>query len=79
MNSQNIRKQRNRQSIMGLKTFHMIFIAVCILLAVYFSYWSFNYSSQTSSKVYLGMSLVSLIMTITLIIYGIQTQKKYNS
>lgn len=63
---------------MGLKAFHMIFIIVSIAIAGYFSYWSFNYYSQNSNSSYLGISIVSLIITIALILYGIKTKKKFS-
>lgn len=64
---------------MGLKAFHLIFIAASIALAGYFSYWSFFQSRETSSISYSGISLFSIMITISLIIYGIKTQKKFRS
>jgi hypothetical protein len=64
---------------MGLKTFHMIFVTVCILLSGYFAFWSYSRYSEDGSDGDLIMSILSLIVTIAFIIYGIKVQKKYKS
>ncbi|RMD93559.1 MAG: hypothetical protein D6814_15490 [Calditrichaeota bacterium] len=61
---------------MSLKAFHIIFIAVSILLAIGFGIWCMRAYSAASNSIYLAGSVLSLLFAVGLILYGIWFLKK---
>ena len=55
---------------MSLKGFHIVFIALSVLLTAGFAYWSF--ANETAIPVGIG----SAILSVALVIYGIYFIKK---
>ena len=62
---------------MSLKTFHIIFVVVSILLMLYISYWSYSYWTYYQDSYYLGFLLFSISALIALGLYGNKFIKKY--
>ena len=55
---------------MSLKSFHIIFICISTLFSIFFGYWSYNEWAQIGSFQYIIYSLISVVFTIGLLIYG---------
>ena len=55
---------------MSLKSFHIIFICISSLFSIFFGYWSYNEWSQIGGTQYIVYSLISVVFTIGLLIYG---------
>ena len=55
---------------MSLKSFHIIFICISSLFTIFFGYWSYNEWSQIGGTQYIVYSLISVVFTIGLLIYG---------
>jgi hypothetical protein len=65
--------------IMSLKTFHLIFIAAAIATSGYFAWWSYNEYKESSASNSLITAIISFIIAIGLVVYGLKTKKKYDS
>ena len=55
---------------MSLKSFHIIFILISSLFAIFFGYWCYNEWSQIGGIQYIIYSLISVAFTIGLLKYG---------
>lgn len=55
---------------MSLKAFHVLFIAVSILLAFGFAAWSWRQYVELESMGYLAVALLSAVCGVGLIAYG---------
>lgn len=64
---------------MSLKTFHIVFIVLSIILSLGYGGWSLFFYHDHGQKVYFVMGILSFIVTVALIIYGIQFFKKINT
>jgi hypothetical protein len=62
---------------MSLKSFHIIFILICSLFMIYFSYWAiiswFNYKDLS----YLFYGFLSIVSFFLLIVYSNKFKNKY--
>ena len=61
---------------MSLKAFHVVFIAISILLAFAFAAWELKLYSEERRLMDLGFGVGSGIAGITLIVYGRYVLKK---
>jgi len=61
---------------MSLKSFHIFFIGCAVLLAFGFSGWAFQSYMTASSIIMFGTGIVSTLIGIGLIVYGILFLKK---
>ena len=61
---------------MSLKAFHIFFIVVSILLSFGFGVWGIYTHLSFGNVTFLIMGLVSFVIGIALIIYGINFMKK---
>ena len=61
---------------MGLKAFHVVFIAASILLALGFAAWAFNDYSETKQRLDLVMGTASAVVGLVLLVYGKYFLKK---
>ena len=64
---------------MSLKSFHIIFIAICTIFMTYFAYWSYTSWSYTYDKSYLFYLGLSVLFFISLILYSQNFLKKTKS
>ncbi len=55
---------------MSLKAFHIFFVAVCVLFAVWFGIWEIAQWRTRSSAADLALGLFSLACVPVLLIYG---------
>ena len=61
---------------MSLKAFHIFFIIVSILLAFGIGVWGVYYHLTFTAVGYLIMGIVSFVIGIVLIVYGINFMRK---
>lgn len=61
---------------MSLKGFHILFIAVCTLLALGLGTWCVRVNLEAGAPVYLAGAIGSFIAAIALMIYGIWFYRK---
>jgi hypothetical protein len=61
---------------MSLKTFHIIFVSVAILLTVGFGIWGVRDYQATDNRTSLYMGLGSFLVTLVLAVYGVWFLKK---
>lgn len=61
---------------MSLKAFHIFFIVVSVLLTFGFGAWGLYIHFSEDNFGYLAMGLVSLVLGIVLVIYGINFLQK---
>jgi hypothetical protein len=61
---------------MSLKAFHVVFIAVSILLAFGFAVWEFMAFSESQQTLDLGFGIGSAVAGVGLIVYGRYVLKK---
>jgi hypothetical protein len=61
---------------MSLKTFHIIFVSVAILLTVGFGIWGVRDYQATDNRTSLYMGLGSFLVTVVLAVYGVWFLKK---
>ena len=61
---------------MSLKAFHIFFVAVSVLTAFGFSVWTFARYSAVGGISNILMAIVSVLVGIVLIVYGIRFLKK---
>lgn len=61
---------------MSLKTFHIIFVSIAILLTVVFGIWGVRDYQVTNNQTSLYMGLGSFLVTVVLAVYGVWFLKK---
>ncbi len=61
---------------MSLKAFHLLFIALSAILAVFFAAWSIAQYQAGHEFSYIAASVVGVAMAGTLVAYGAAFQKK---
>lgn len=61
---------------MSLKTFHIIFIILSILLSIGYGVWSLFFCFGEGEGIYCVMGFLSFVVTAALIIYGITFLRK---
>jgi len=55
---------------MSLKSFHIIFILIASLFAIFFGYWCYREWTLYENNIYLVYSLVGVTLCICLFFYG---------
>ena len=55
---------------MSLKSFHIIFILISTLFAIFFGYWCYNEWALFQDSIYLFYSLIGVILCVCLLSYG---------
>jgi len=61
---------------MSLKTFHVVFIAVCVVLAAFVAAWAGQQYRAASAGIYAVTSLAALAAGAALAFYGAAFQRK---
>ena len=61
---------------MSLKTFHIIFIVLSILLSFGYGVWAFWFYSHVGIFLYLVMGGLSLLLGVALVIYSQNVSRK---
>ena len=61
---------------MSLRAFHLLFIAMSVILAAYFGAWSIGQYRTLHQAAYLAAGIASLAAGVGLAIYGAMFQKK---
>ena len=61
---------------MSLKAFHLVFIALSILLAVGFGLWAIDMYRQIGGRDYLIVAPVSFLTAVALAVYGVVFVRK---
>jgi hypothetical protein len=61
---------------MSLRAFHLLFIAVSVVLTAYFGAWAIGEYRSGQDGAYLAAGLVSLASGVALAVYGALFQKK---
>jgi hypothetical protein len=61
---------------MSLKAFHILFVTVSTLLAVWFTVWSFTHYGAGAGTLYLVSGIGGCLLVIGLPIYGVWFLKK---
>ena len=61
---------------MSLRLFHVVFIAVSILLSLFAGVWGIRLYAMTGEASGLGVGLVFLALAATLVVYGVRTFRK---
>lgn len=61
---------------MSLKTFHIVFVSIAILLTVGFGIWGIRDYQATDNRTSLYMGLGSFLVTVVLAVYGVWFLKK---
>ncbi len=56
---------------MSIKSFHIIFIFLSIVMSLWLTIWGISHSSM--------ISIISLLVGIALVIYGFQVIKKFRA
>ena len=64
---------------MSLKSFHILFITISSLFTIFFGYWCYSEWSAYDDSKYLFFTCISIILSISLIIYGKLFLKKINN
>lgn len=64
---------------MSLKSFHVFFITVSMMLAFGFAVWGFQQYGEHGEGLYLLLGILSGVMGAGLILYGALFLKKINS
>jgi len=60
----------------GLKTFHLFFIAMSVILAAFTAAWSVTQYRATPDATYIATCAVSAVAGAVLIVYGARFQRK---
>ena len=55
---------------MSLKSFHIIFILISTLFAIFFGYWCYREWILYENNIYLVYSLIGVILCVCLFFYG---------
>ncbi|MCA9400809.1 MAG: hypothetical protein KC713_04220 [Candidatus Omnitrophica bacterium] len=63
---------------MSLKGVHIVFIAACILLSLFFASWSIQQYNNTHALSYMLSGICSMFLSVSLIVYAIQFYRKVN-
>jgi len=61
---------------MSLRAFHLLFIALSVILAAFFGAWAFGEYRAGHGAVYVITALGSLVAAVALAAYGVAFQKK---
>ena len=61
---------------MGLKSFHLFFIAMSVILAAFTAAWSVTQYRATPDMTYIASCAVSAVAGAVLIVYGARFQRK---
>ena len=61
---------------MSLKNFHIFFISLSTLLAFGFAIWGINSYSVSDNTTHLSLGIISLLVGVGLIIYGMKVFQK---
>ncbi len=61
---------------MSLKAFHIVFVTLSTLLAVWFSTWSFGQHRGGAGALYLVLGICGAVLVVALIVYGVWFLKK---
>lgn len=61
---------------MSLKAFHILFVTLSTLLAIWFSIWSFGQHVAGAGTLYLVLGACGALLVVALIVYGIWFLKK---
>ena len=61
---------------MGLKSFHLFFIAMSVILAAFTAAWSVTQYRATPDMTYIGTCAVSAVAGAVLIVYGAKFQRR---
>jgi hypothetical protein len=61
---------------MSLKAFHILFVTVSTLLAVWFTVWCFEHFHAGAGSLYLGLGVGGALLVVGLPIYGVWFLKK---
>ena len=64
---------------MSLKAFHLLFIAISVVLAAFFGAWSFNEYQAGRNIAFAASGVASLAAGIGLAMYGAAFQRKAKS
>lgn len=65
---------------MSLKTFHLIFITIATLFAIWFAIWGIrSFVHDASNNLHLFLGVISLIAAIALIIYEVKVFRKFRA
>ena len=71
-----IAKQRGRPTL-GIKTFHLIFISISVLLSVGVAVWAFDFAQQVSRPaVYVATGIGAVLFGLGLVAYEIVFVRK---
>jgi hypothetical protein len=60
----------------GLKSFHLFFIAMSVILAAFTAAWSVTQYRATPDTTYIATCAVSTVMGAVLVVYGAKFQRK---
>ncbi len=64
--------KRRRRPKLGIKTFHLIFICISVLLSVGVAVWAFDFAQQVSRPVgYVLTGVGAILFGLTLVAYEI--------
>ena len=58
--------------MLGLKSFHVFFICVSILLCLFVGVWGFQQYSQAESSTGLAMAIIFFITGAALVVYAVR-------
>ena len=61
---------------MGLKSFHLFFIAMSVILAAFTAAWSVTQYRATPDGTYIATCAVSALAGAVLIVYGVRFQRR---
>lgn len=61
---------------MSLKSFHLVFIALSILLAIGFGVWEVGEYAESGGSGRLVAALLSFLVAVGLIVYGVRFVRK---
>ena len=64
---------------MSLRTFHIIFVTISILLMGYVGFWAYEMWNYYADSAYLSYLLLSIISLLLLAVYGQRFIKKYKN
>lgn len=61
---------------MSLRIFHIIFIAVCVILSLYVGFWGFQRYFAAGSGSSLTLGILFLVSGVALVVYGVRAFQK---
>ena len=64
---------------MSLRTFHICFVTISILLMVYIGVWAYSMWDYYANEAYLSYLFMSVISLVALLIYGKSFITKYKN